>query len=359
MSGEAATNHAQAAIDSAVQASTRLCEAFSAQALEARRQSEGKLPTLFGLKLESASNLESCDQLARDCFNLVATSPDLGTVEKDSAKPDYGPFDAHVEWTQSHDLKLCVGPLVDFRPGGLPQWMILLDEGFDSVLRASCEHARKTVERYRGRANLWNCAAGLNTPTELRWNDEQVLRMAVSMIETVRQADDRTPVLLTIDQPWSEYLRDDSQGVSPLHFSDALIRADLGLSGLALDLDFSNWPGGSMPRDAIEISRLIDRWSMLGLPLMANVTLPTPSGNQAAAVGKWQTEPYAGGAIAPEVIIALLMSKPSIHAVIWNGIQVSNSADEDQPAPLGLLDQHQQPKSVAKNFAKIRQTYLH
>ena len=259
----AAAENAQAAIDLALEAATQLCDAFSGQALEARRNNEGRLSTLLGIHLEADDLVGSPPSELGNAFNLVSIAADLGSIEAAGANGFSG-IDETVDWATQNDQRVCLGPIIDFRDGHLPEWMFLLDEGFESVRDAACKHAQATVQRYQGKCHLWNCATGLNVPNQMRWSDEEILRMAVSIIETVRRTDDRNPVLLTINQPWSEYLRNDANGISPLHFADALIRADLGLSGLALELDFDHWPGGSLPRDPIEVSRLIDRWSMLG-----------------------------------------------------------------------------------------------
>ena len=363
---------AQKAIDLSMDAATLLCNTFSAQALEARRQSEGRLATLLGLL--PAADAQFDDRPGEfDAFNLLCIPVELGEVESSSGKRILEPFDHQVEWAQREGKKICVGPLVNFRPGRLPRWMVLFDEGFESILRIACAHAESIVERYRGRVHLWNSVAGLTLPNELGWSDEQILRMAVSLIETVRHADERTPVLLTIDQPWSEYLRDDPAGVSPLHFADAIIRADLGLSGVALDLTMDAWPNGSLPRDLLEVNRLIDRWSMLGLPLMVILNSPlealpdptaesqsdsaTESQADSATPGDrvtgWRTPSPGAGAVAPDALVRLLLSKPCVHAIIWN------DAPTPEPRDRSLWNGQGQATPLLSHLANLRRVLLH
>ncbi|MCA9131692.1 MAG: hypothetical protein KDA45_00990 [Planctomycetales bacterium] len=347
--------HAQESINLAIDASVLLCNTFSLQSLEARRQGEGRLSTLLGLQLPSELPPEPHRATIAQAFNLICIPAEYGTVASTpSSRADYEAVDQQLAWAQQQNQKICFGPLVNFRPGGLPQWMILLSEGFDSVLSAACEYAQQTVERYRGQAHLWNCAAGLNIPNELGWSDEEILRMAVSLIETVRRADDRCPVLLTIDQPWSEYLRDDADGISPLHFADALIRADLGLSGLALDLNMDCWPGGSFPRDPLEVNRLIDRWSMLGLPLMVILNSPLEAEEgPGLRLSNWSTGLESKGIMAPEPLIRLLLSKPSVHAVIWN-----NQPAKKTPSR-GLWNDRGTAQPLLNSLATLRKSLLH
>jgi hypothetical protein len=349
---------AQRTIDLAVDAAFQLTSAFADQALEARRASEGRLATLFGVALQPGVKLDSIGQMLSSAFNMFAIRADLGSVESASGRTDFSAFDQQIDWATRLQKKICVGPLVNFRRGSLPRWMVLLDEGFERFLADACQHARTVVERYRGRVHLWNCAAGLNTPSEVDWNDEEILRMAVALIETVRQTDERTPVLLTVDQPWSEYLRDDADGISPLHFADALIRAELGLSGIALELNFDLWPEGSLPRDPMEISRLIDRWAMLGLPLMVVLTTPTDDASGGShRVSGWSTAGLGKpGLVPPEMILRLLLSKPSVHAVSWNCLsdQIPSAADSS-----GLWDKQGRMKPLMNNMLQLRRSFLH
>lgn len=352
---EKSTERAQKAIELALTAAVQLSDTFSVQALDARKNNEGRLSTLLGVQLQNEASIGDYSSAIKTAFNLLAVSADFGTVESTSGSQAYDVFDSQIEWATQAEHKLCIGPLVDFRNGRLPDWMLLLDEGYDSILSAACEHVRKTVDRYKGKAHLWNCATGLNVPLQSRWTDEEVLRLAVSLIETVRRSDERSPVLITIDQPWSEYLRDDATGISPLHFADALIRADLGLSGLALEMNFDQWPGGSLPRDPLEISRLIDRWSMLGLPLMIIVSSPTDRTNLPKEyVSSWDME--NAGSVRPESIIQLLMSKPSVHAILWNSLTDQTVAGRPKA---GLWDGEGNAQPVLNGIARLRRNYLH
>ncbi|MFN3190435.1 MAG: hypothetical protein ACE361_07920 [Aureliella sp.] len=371
------TRRSQFAIEWTLHAANLLVDSFSAQALDARRNSEGRLATLLGCQLPPTDQFAKLDTALQTAFNVVSVTADFGTIESTSGRSNFSIFDSQVDWATETDQKLCIGPLVDFRDGRLPDWLVLLDDGFDSVLEAACHHTAKTVERYKGKAHLWNCAAGINVPNRMRWNDEEVLRMAVSLIETVRRADERTPVLLSVDQPFSEYLRKEEQGISPLHFADALIRADLGLSGLALELNFDQHPGGTFPRDLMQVNQVIDRWSMLGLPLMVSLTAPTSSAPTSdRRCTAWETPELATisaglspdtppdetpswprtGVHNPESIVRLLVSKPAVHAVIWN--QMFDSLDSAGGSS-GLWTKEGTAKPLLEGLAKLRKTALH
>lgn len=354
--------YAQAAIDCSTEASVLLCDAFSTQVLDTRLQNEGRFSTLLGCRVQPQMDIESISDALKTAFNMLSVDADLNAIESASGQRSYAIADRQIEWAHQNGHRVCVGPLLNFKPGGLPRWMVMFDQGFEMVMKVACEHALETVERFKGKVHLWNCAVGLNAPGEMHWSDEEVLRMSVSLIETVRRADERTPVLLTIDQPWSEYLGGERDGISPLHFADALIRADLGLSGLALQLNLDTWPDGSLPRDPIDISRLIDRWGQLGLPLMVITTNPSqlagdPQAEHGLGVSSWSTAAKSPGeGLKNEALLRLLLAKPTVHAIIWN--QTSDQLPHGF-ANAGLWDARGKAKSILNSAAKLRQAYLH
>ncbi len=353
---------AQDAIELALRSMHELTTAFSLQMLEVRKQNDDRLTTLLGVNLSPNLSLASVADAVTTAFNLVAVPVDLGAVESNSGKRDFSGFDRQIDWARSNNLRVCCGPLMRFRPGALPSWMVLLGEGFESILTAACRHAEETVTRYRGKVHLWNCGSSLNVPGDLEWNDEQVLRLAVSLIQVVRRTDPRAPVLLSIDQPWSEYLSRSVDGISPLHFADALIRADLGLSGLALEFNLNAWPDGTLPRDPLEISRMVDRWSMLGLPLMIVLTLPSEDTADAAVqnnrqpVTSWKSyERVPNGQDMTETVVKLLIAKQAVHAVIMG--QATDQLPHEFPHS-GLWDSAGKPKPLLSQIARLRQQYL-
>ena len=128
---------------------------------------------------------------------------------------------------------------------------------------------------YDEAVDVWVCAGRLNVAGTLAFSEEQRLRLAVAMIEVVRDSSSHTPVVISFDQPWAEYLATDDYDLSPLHFADALVRAELGVGGIALEMNLGYWPGGCLPRDLLAISRHLDRWSLLGIPLIVYLTMPS------------------------------------------------------------------------------------
>jgi hypothetical protein len=386
---ERCTALAQRAIDLAVSASKPLGRAFIYQSLQARHQTEKQLSTLLGVKLAPTVDWQLDSDSLLPAVNTLHVSMEMGQLEGEAKAERMSVVDSQLAWARDHSLRVLGGPLLNLQPHAIPRWLYLFND-FESLYEAACKHAAQTVERYRGQVHLWTAAAGLNTPNTLGLNDEQVLHLAVGVIQSVRRTDPKTPVIVTIDAPWAEYLGQKMDGISPLHFADALVRADLGLSGLGLELNLNLWPYGSLPRDLIDVSDLIDHWNVLGLPLLVQLCSPGSlqsddrCESKAAIVSSWaypvpdlwtpdmlENSPTMGSdriLDPPEnlkkirlpinglEVIQMLLAKTNVHGIIWN--QYSDR-QEHVYKNAGLIGEGGQRRTLLDGLARLRQLHVH
>ena len=187
--------------------------------------------------------------------------------------------------------------------------------------------------------------------------------MAVLAIEVTRQTDPRAPIVLMVDQPWAEFMSENECDLSPLHFADALVRADIGLSGIGLELNLGCWPGGTALRDVLEFGRLVDRWSLPGLPLLVMLTLPSSSAADTLARGAAQPLHYGPvGDATPESqrqwverLVPVLLAKQPVQAIFWN--QLRDAAPPAFPHG-GLFDATGSPKPALATLRGLREQYV-
>ena len=120
--------------------------------------------------------------------------------------------------------------------------------------------------------------------------------------------------------------------LSPIHFADSLVRAELGMAGIGLEINFGYWPGGTLRHDLLEVSRMIDHWSMLGLPLLVMLTAPSGDEGRSQANSRIAAGSAGDEGVTPptqqtdvERLLPMAMAKQSVHAVIWNQIATTAS----------------------------------
>jgi hypothetical protein len=356
------TELSQTAIAMIETATDRLMDSYTEQALQFRRQQESPLGTLLGAVLPTAGAGALAEAYRAAC-NTAVVPIGWTQVETDAGRYAFEALDEQISWAAGCGLRICAGPLLEFDAKRLPHWLYLLEDNFTSLLQAVEQFIERAVDRYRGRVHLWQAAAGLNTDGPLQLNDEQVMQLAVVAIQTIRRLDPKTPVLISVDQPWGEYLSRPSNGLSPLHFADALVRSNLGLAGLGLDLHFGYAPNGTMPRNLLDISQQIDRWSLLGLPLLVRVAVPGGSGPDERAEGISAAVPFGpeGKNDGPfqaaygARVLQLLLAKPAVHGVFWAGW---NDAEPHALPHVGLVDSSGHARPLLSEFAAIRRKLL-
>jgi hypothetical protein len=357
----AAAAAADEAIRQALDAIDLVIRDYTRQVLEIRKGQQSPLATLFGARLQAVPSAEQGAAFLAT-FNTALVSPNWHAAEPQLGKFKWDTLDAQVQWCREQNLRTCFGPLMQFHKHLLPDWLFLDDE-FEEVQLSVLQFIDAVVKRYRGRAQLWHVAAGLNLNGAFDFTEEQRLRLVVEAVDRVRALDARTPMIVSFDQPWGEYIARQDQELTPLHFADTLVRGELGLAGIGVEINLGYWPGGTLPRDPLEVSRQLDRWAQLGVPLVALLTVPSDGGPDKLAQHPAGVVPglVTGGVTAKsqqaavQWLLPLIVAKQSIQAVIMN--QFRDDVAHDFPHG-GLCDAKGRAKPALASLTQLRKELL-
>lgn len=354
---------AEVALTASVDAMNLLTESYTAQAMSARRPQGQRLTTLLGIQLgNQMPELDLVRQLPA-AFNLCAARMSWRWIESSEGRRDWSDADAQIEWALTSGMKVSAGPLLELTDFGVPDWAYLWEGDFDALRKFMFEHVRRTVHRYRGRVQLWQIASRICQGRVLALLEEQRLQIVAQAINVAREVDPRTPMIISFDQPWGEYLASEQLDLAPLHFADALVRADLGLSGLGLEINVGYHPRASSYRTPLSLSRLVDYWSMLELPLLVSLTVPSSAAADPRADSRIRVVGNGEeGQISPqhqrewvEQHIPLLLAKSSVQVIIWN--QLTDAHTHEFPHS-GMFDAARQPKPAFETLGGLRREYL-
>ncbi len=360
--GPQSSAQAQQSIEASLSAGQLLAVAYSEQASLARSRLTPRMAILLGIRLDDrVPELLAADHLL-EAANTLAIPFASNSIETSPGERNWELPDRQVAWCQAQGIRICGGPLLDLNDDRLSEWNPSEIDA-ERRMELATEHLHAVVSRYRGRVHLWHCAAGINTGTGLKLNEEQRLRLAVKAIEVVRAADARSPVIISFNQPWGEYLRDQAFELSPIHFADALSRGDLGLSGIGLEINIGTDANQTLPRDLLEFSRQLDRWSSLNLPLLIMLTVPsefvameTETSNSRPGASGESTHQSAAAWI--ERFVPVILGKQSVQAIVWSQYQdvAINGAGTTGHFAVGrgVFDELGAAKPVLQALAKIR-----
>jgi hypothetical protein len=293
---------------------------------------------LTGFQVRGRDDLQALERTKEWPGNAMFYQGAWRQVELNPGEWDWKDAQAGLERAKKARRRIVGGPLFRLERHELPDWLYLWEDDFDALRSYLCAYIRAAVERLQRWVNVWFVTSGTNADCELHLDEEQRLRLTLAALETLRHVDSQTPAVVGIKQPWGEYLGRSTADLSPLQFADIIVRSGLSISGFVLEMDFACEAGRTLPRDLLEINRLVEQWTHLGLPLVITLALPTPA---ETSPGDSPTRRYV------QDVLRLLQQKPSVQGIIWGELM-------DRPDwPAGLLDAQGGPKPIWRSLREL------
>lgn len=309
----------------ACRASDLLLKAYTAQRLAVSHRATDNPPASLGCALPWDVPDEPTREVFCDTFQAAALPIEWKRIE---------PVEGHYQWNIIDRLLDCCiehrqlprgGPLIDLGAGGLPQWLAPWESDVVNMQSFVCDWVETAVSRYMGRIRLWEVSASGNSGGALAISEENRLGLVARTLEIAGRTDDDAQLFIRVDQPWGDYQARGQHRLSPFQFADAIVRSNLGLAGVNLEISVGFQPHGCLSRDMFSVSRLIDYWSLLGIQL--HVTLAFPSSPDADPLANQDLEvaaPVWKGECSEELqaewirtFVPLLMAKPAVTGVYW------------------------------------------
>jgi GH35 family endo-1,4-beta-xylanase len=354
---------AQASLAAAYSASTLMVEVYTTQVLQTRLASTPKLPTSFGCMLDGDPKLVPWSKEWGATFNAAQVCSPWRTLAPAEGQYHWEPLDAQVAWCRRHKLPFQAGPLLDFRARALPDWIWLWEGDFDTLNGLIVDFVRQAVTRYRGKVPLWHLVHRPACGDFLGLSEEEQIRIAARAIQVARQADPSAQFTIGVERPWAEWMASTTFQLGPLHLADYLVRADLGLAGVVLEIAPGYSSPGSHIRDLFDFSRLLDLFALLNLPLHIWLAFPSsaqpdPQADPTVRVeaGQWPGPPdEMSQAEWAAKWAALAVAKPFVRSVTW--LQASDATPHLYPHA-GLFRADQTPKPLFSWIKSFRREIL-
>ncbi len=355
--------HAQTALEQSYRAAEQLVQAYVNQVFLVRRQRQPRLDTTLSVRLGATPPPdELVDPLLEAC-NAVTIPFSWSDIEPAEADYHWAAHDALLQWAERHRKPVIGGPLIDFSAARLPDWLWLWEGDLSSLASFMCDFVEQTVKRYQGRVTTWQLAAASNWSDLLNLGEDELLWLTVRLAEAARQVDPDIDVIVGVAQPWGEYLTPRERTHTPFAFADTLIRSGLSLAALDLEVVMGVTPRGSYCRDLLELSRLLDLYALLGVPLQVTLGYPAdmaPDPNADAEMnpggGFWR-DGFAPDTQADWLTAfgSLALCKPYVRGVQWANLL---DAEPHQFPHCGLVDAAGQARPALQRMRDLRRKYL-
>jgi hypothetical protein len=354
---------AQNALTLSFDASDQLALTYLQQLAQFRHQRLPRFDTTLGCRLGSTVPQGQTAASLTKAFNAICLPLCWGDIEPVEATYHWEASEEVLAWAIDQGLAVSAGPLVDFSTARLPDWLWLWERDLSSIAGFLCDYVETTVKRYSDRIRTWQLTAASNYAAVLTLGEDELLWLTVRLVEAARQVDPSLELIIGISQPWGEYMALEDRTHSPFVFADTLIRAGLTLAALDVELVMGVTPRGSHCRDLLETLRMIDLYSLLGVPLQITLGYPSERGPDpkadselTVASGSWR------GGFSPEtqaewaaLFTELAVCKPSVRAVQW-----AHCFDEEshQFPHCGLVDGKGNIKPALQQIREVRERHL-
>jgi hypothetical protein len=361
--GGEGTRLAQTALELAYRAADAVVRAYVEQVFHIRHQRQERLETGFGCRLGPAVPDGPAAQALGQAWNAASVPMSWHAVESEEASYRWEASDALLAWAAGQGLEVTAGPLIDFSSAQLPAWLWLWERDVPSLATFMCKFVEAAVRRYRTRVRRWHLTAASNWASVLSLGEDELLGLTYRLGETARQVDPSLELVVGVAQPWGEYMATADRTHSPFVFADTLIRSGLNLAALEVEAVMGVSPRGSYCRDLLELSRLLDLYALLGVPLQVTLGYPSdaaadPDADPELRVGGGS---WAGGfspatqADWATACSALAVCKPYVRGVSW--CHWSDAAPHQFPH-CGLLDRDGRPKPALDRLTDLRTRHL-
>ncbi|MEZ6131020.1 MAG: endo-1,4-beta-xylanase [Planctomycetaceae bacterium] len=333
-----AIRHTQAAI-------ALLVTEYTKQRIAFRQLRMPHFPISVGCRLtEPPANADAFMK----AFSGVLIKTRWRELEPEDGDYQWDKLDELVDWTTSNGMFCIGGPLLDLSSDCFPEWIAPWKGDLRNLQSFTSDFVETVVSRYVGRIRHWEVVCGPNSGGSNGLSEEDRLNLIVRAIDAAQEVDEQIQISLRIIQPWGEYLSRTDNRLAPIQFVDTLRRSGAKLSEVNLDLRFGTGELHSLQRDMLNVSQLLDHWSMLQLPLNIMAALPETASealnSSVYELVAWQTE-------LMEQLMLMCLSKERV-----TGFYCLNWADRtvtDQP----LVDPQGNLHPVVRKIAELEQSH--
>ncbi len=308
-------------------------------------------PAVFDYRTKQALE-KSCDFITMP-MRWIEMEPREGEYE-------YAPTDRWIEWAiRTAKIPVVAGPLIDFRPTSVPDWLYIWENDYETLRELVYEHIKALVTRYRRTVTRWTVCSGLHTGEHFKLSFEQMMDLTRICVLLVRKLHPRATMQIEITQPWGEYHTTDRQSLPPTLYAEMLSQAGVQIDAFALRLQMGSCGQGQSTRDLMSFSALLDHYATLDRPLsISAIGAPaqpmTDQNPDCPKAGHWR-QPWSDAAQAQwmSAISAIALSKPYVQSFCWHDLAETKWAPTEMTAG-GLLGAKYHPRPSFDRLVEAR-----
>ncbi len=267
------------------------------------------------------------------------------------------PMDNWVEYLRRNKLPIVAGPLVHFSELAIPDWLYIWEHDYETVRGLLYEHIDRVVQRYGPCVAVWNVVSGLHVNSHFSFTFDQIMDLTRMAVGLVKKIIPNARTMLEITQPWGEYYATNQRSIPPMIYAEMAVQSGIPFDIFGVQLCFGSPRAGCWQRDLFQISSMLDRFAVLGKPVVVSaMSVPSVQTEKNIVAGVWR-KAWNDQLQSKwtEALVNILLSKPFVEAVTWGDI-----IDADGAANLGcgLLNADLSPKAAMQTWVAMRRAVM-
>ena len=321
----AAQQQAMVALERAIQVSEQFA-VFHADVLLAKRfrnpPPDSGTRTL-GCVTHQSRFAEPLARVVEQDFDFVCIPIRWREIEPEEGEYDWTSLDRWMAWASQRKMAVIAGPIVDFRPRSVPEWLYVWEHDYDTTHDLLHTHIEAVVNRYKKAVEIWNVASSLHVNESFTLAYDQIMdltRMATSLVKSLHP---KARTLVEITKPFGEYFSSNAKSIPPLVYGETVAQSGFRIDYMGVNLQIGHHSVGEATRDLMQISAQLDKLKWMEMPvIVTGVAAPSHRPRPAAEdesgdPAGWWHEPWT-----PELqgewlrkVLAIGLSKPFVDSV--------------------------------------------
>lgn len=354
---------ARLALRKAIHASEKLArlsaERLLANRLEPPEDTKPIAPPRLGVIVPCEQFAEPLRKIVAGTFDFMISAMRWNQIEREEGRFSFVDTDRWIEWAvRQGRVPVIAGPILDFSPQAVPEWMGVWGQDYQSVREFAYEHAKRVVTRYRRTVNRWIAVSGINLNRGFSLSVDQMIELTRLGILIVRKLHPSAKVVVEVTEPWGEHVSANPESLSPLLYAELILESGMQIDALGLRIQLADHAPGRSMRDLCQLSALLDDYAAferpiditaIGVPSETPTPIKNPDNHEDEPGwwhSRWSPEQQAEWMTEALTIIA---SKPFIRSVAWQSLY-----DATGSAPCALITSEGRAKPALRRFAEIR-----
>lgn len=252
-------------------------------------------------------------------FDFVSIPIRWREVEPEEGRYDWTKYDKWMEWAAKSGYPVVAGPIVDFRPLAVPDWLYVWEHDYDTTHDLLHDHIEAIVRRYRKIVKVWNVASALHINENFTLAYDQLMdvtRMSTSLVKSLHPG---AETMIEVADPFGEYFAANPKSIPPIVYAEAVAQSGFKVDVVGISIQMGHQRMGRGTRDLMQISSVLDELLFLDIPIaVSNLAVPShrPIRDGVDPAGCWHGpwDPERQSEFL-EKVSAICLSKPFVQSV--------------------------------------------